>query len=65
MEGILRLSFCRDLLKKNYQMFNDLQVVEAAQLFHYCFLGLEPLLDTHQCLSDMTSGGQSLKDAVH
>ena len=65
MEGILSLSFCRDLLKKNYQTLNDLQVIEAAQLFQYCFLGLEPLLDAHQCLSDMTSGEHGLQDVVH
>ena len=61
----LRLRFCRDLLKKNFQTFDDLQVVEAAELFQYCFLDLEPLLDAHQCLSDMTSGGHVLRDAVH
>ena len=61
----MKLSFCRDLLKKSFQTFNDLQVVEAAQLFQYCFLGLEPLLDAHQCLSGMTSGGHGLKGAMH
>ena len=57
--------FCRDLLKKNFQTFNDLQVVEAAELFQYCFLDLEPFLHAHQCLSDMASGEHRLKDTGH
>ena len=64
-ESIFELRFCRDLLKKNFQTFDNLQVVEAAELFQYCFLDLEPLLDAHQCLSAMTSGNDGLEDVAH
>ena len=65
----MRICFCRDLLKKDSQEFTDLQVVEAAELFLYCFLDLEAHLDAHldahQSVSKLTSGDYGLEDAMH
>ena len=46
---------CRDLLKKSFQKNAvELQVLEAAELFLYCFHDVEAVLSAHTCLADLT-----------
>ena len=57
MTSFLCCTAGRDLLKKAFQKnAQQLEVMEAAQLFLYCFLDVQPLLDAHACLVAMTTG---------
>ena len=55
------LHFCRRaLLKRGFERRTiELQVLEAAELWNYCFLDWEALVSSHTCLAESTAGKTS------